>query len=161
MAHNERQKAHAQVNSLQSFLGSLTIGKPSGKTSMPYKKRWAKQRDENMPCSHFSDIQIDQLQQLVLCSMGNNNEARFSNHSTKPAYEREGAAGLDEIPEHKLESIPESLLNEFHESHEYTKVRISGPPILRDRIRKLVKKYKVFLKAPFRVNLPKHLNLLS
>jgi hypothetical protein len=61
-----------------------------------------------------------------------------SNFSDKNPYEREGAVGLDEIPEHKLESIPADLLKAIQEHHEYKKVNVRGPKELIDKLRKLI-----------------------
>jgi hypothetical protein len=54
---------------------------------------------------------------------------------------------MDEIPDHKLESIPTDLLREVLGDNEYTKVSIGGPPELRDLIRRLVAEFKDIFKS--------------
>jgi len=130
--------------SWKSFLGNLSVDssrkkpkkqKRSKKQSSKRKKHYAKQDDRALL---FSDEHIDQIESKFLASMKGVAEASFSNFSDKSPYEREGGIALDEIPDHKLESIPESLLREVEADHEYTKVHVSGNPILADRIRRLI-----------------------
>ena len=147
VANTARQQALTQERpSWTTFLGSLTVDKPSKRkkgSKRPHKrKRWAKRPDPTQPCSELSEEHLNQIEEMFLASMRGTAEAQFSNFSDKSPYEREGAAGLDEIPEHKLESIPESLLSEVHADNEYTKVHVSGNPLLADRIRKLIRKFR-------------------
>jgi hypothetical protein len=70
-----------------------------------------------------------------------------SNFSDKSPYEREGALGLDEIPDHKLESIPSALIKAIEEDNEYMKVVVGGPPELQDRLRKLIAEFRTIFKG--------------
>ena len=61
--HDERKQTH-ELSSLESFLGALSIRRPSGKVSKHYRKRWAKRGDDSIPCSKFTEVQLDQLNEL-------------------------------------------------------------------------------------------------
>jgi hypothetical protein len=68
-----------------------------------------------------------------------------SNRSDKSAYERDGS--LPEIPENKLESIPNDLLYDIETGNEYKNVQIHGSPKLQARLRELVEEYKTIFRS--------------
>ena len=69
----------------------------------------------------------------------------ITNFSRKPAFEREG--NLTEIPDNKLECIPAELLSDIQDEVEYTKVKIEGSPLVRQKISELVREYKAIFKS--------------
>jgi len=103
-----------------------------------------KRREAEAPL--FSERQLDDINNLFLAAMGRL-EKVGSNFADKSAYEREGKLALDEIPEHKLESIPTDLIREVVADNEWTQVHIGGPPELRDKLRKLIREYKEIFRA--------------
>ena len=96
----------------------------------------------------FSEDQLEELHHHFLAAMCRTD----SNFSDKSAYERDGKLALDEIPEHKLESIPADLLRSVTEDHEYTNVHVGGPPELRDKLRKLIREFKEIFRATVQKN---------
>ena len=71
--------------------------------------------------------------------------ALASNFSRKPAFEREG--NLFEIPDNKLESIPAELISDIVDEAEYTKVKVEGPKLVQQELKKLVFKFKDIFKS--------------
>ena len=71
--------------------------------------------------------------------------ALASNFSRKPAFDREGK--LFEIPDKKLESIPAELISDIVDEAEYTKVKVEGPKLVQQELRKLVFKFKDIFKS--------------
>lgn len=68
-----------------------------------------------------------------------------TNYSQIPAFDRDG--NLEEIPDNKLESIPSELVNEIHDAAEWTNVRIEGPPLLQEQLRKIIYEFRDIFKA--------------
>ena len=72
----------------------------------------------------------------------NKEQAPTTNLADGNAYEREGKLALDEIPSHKLESVPTELIRSEDSPDEYKNVHIDGPPELLSQLRGLVEEFK-------------------
>jgi len=139
-----KKKIAREQSSWISFLGSITSNKLSGNQPVRRNKRKAMRLNSSQTSSVITEEHIDHDDdnKVFLASIKGSADEPLTNFSTKSAYEREGAIGLDEIPEHRLESIPEDLLNEVEGDNEYTKVHIHGEGPLTDKIRALVYEYR-------------------
>ena len=127
-------------------LNSLSAEPMDTRLSDKQKRARARRKKRRGAAPLFTETQLEELHGLFLaamCRLGNGD----SNFSAKSAYEREGKLALDEIPEHKLESIPADLLREVLEDNEYTNVHVGGPPELRDKLRKLIREFKEVFRA--------------
>ena len=113
VAKGARKKALArEQSSWTSFLGTISLNRIKGTQPLRTKKRKAMRRNSSSSSSDISEEHLANSDDVFLASLKGAAVEPLSNFSTKSAYEREGAIGLDEIPEHRLESIPEDLLNE-------------------------------------------------
>ena len=143
-----RKKAIAKEQSRwTSFLGKCSLNQLQGTSPVHHKRRKAIRHNSSSPSSEIPEEHIVNDDDSFLASMKGAAEEPLSNFSTKSAYEREGYVGLDEIPEHKLESIPEDLLNEVQGDNEYTKVHIEGDGPVSDKIRALVYEFRSVFKG--------------
>ena len=126
---------------IEAYLAAFSAT-PANEKRTKNGKRPAKQKQKQKgKSSSFKDKQKSELNNIYLASLRSQDTSQ-SNFSDKSPYEREGKVGLDEIPQHKLESVPTEILREIEEDNEYTKVFVSGSPQLQEKIRKLIAEFK-------------------
>ena len=128
------------------MLYSITAEPVAKRLTKKQKRAKARRRKQEAKAPLFTERQIDELHSLFLAAMHRMSDGN-SNYAQTSAYERDGKLALDEIPEHKLESIPADLLKAVLEDNEYAKVNIGGPPELRDKLRKLIREFKEIFRA--------------
>ena len=132
-----------------TFLANLTaIPADDKKERLTEKIKAAKRKREKTGKIRplFPKRQLADLEKIYIATMRPYDD-NPTNFSDKSPYEREGKLGLDEIPEHKLESIPTDILREIEEDNEYTKVHVNGSPQLQEKLRKLVAEFKDIFKS--------------
>ena len=132
-----------------TFLANLTaIPADDKKERLTEKIKAAKRKREKTGKIRplFPERQLADLEKIYIATMRPYDD-NPTNFSDKSPYEREGKLGLDEIPEHKLESIPTDILREIEEDNEYTKVHVNGSPQLQEKLRKLVAEFKDIFKS--------------
>jgi hypothetical protein len=133
------------LNRRSSILSSQQQGlsaRPSVK-SKKSKSKTKRKRPDKAPI--LTKKELKKWNNLFLGAM--RLEQRASNLSCKSPYEREGKLALDEIPDHKLESVPTELLKLEEELDAYLKVNIEGSPELLAKLRALVKEFKDIFKS--------------
>jgi hypothetical protein len=133
------------LNRRESNLSSQLHGL-SARPSVKQKKNKSKtkrRRPDKPPLLNKKELK--KLNSLFLGAM--RLEQRASNLSCKSPYEREGKLALDEIPDHKLESVPTELLKLEEELDAYLKVNVKGSPELLAKLRALVKEFKDIFKT--------------
>ena len=145
-ARMEREQALTEEPPpMEPFVAELTA-KPYKRKKKKKGTRSQQRRKRRRAAPVLTKRQKKFIAAIFLSSLKSENTGT-SNFSDKNPYEREGAVGLDEIPEHKLESIPADLLKAIQEHHEYKKVNIRGPKELIDKLRKLIAEFKSIFKA--------------
>jgi hypothetical protein len=146
-ARLERDAAlrQTEIPPVPVFLASLTA-RPS---SLRYKKsKRATKQKRNRP-GRPPDItkkEVKFLNAYFLAAL-RREEVTESNLSDKSPYEREGKLALDEIPDHKLESVPTELIQSEEEPDAYLKVHIGGDPTMLSRLEALVAEFKDIFKS--------------
>jgi hypothetical protein len=96
--------------------------------------------------SHKVKRQGNPLETLFLGALTSRG-APSSNLSDKSPYEREGKLALDEIPDHKLESVPTEMIRAEVEVDSHLKVNVEGPEELKSELTELVTEFKDIFKS--------------
>ena len=100
-----------------AFLASLTA-MPAKKKAKKAKSATQQRRDRRARAPIFTKKEKRKIDILFMTLLDTTRNLS-TNSSDKSPYDREGRAGLDEIPQHKLESIPTELLNAVEEINEH------------------------------------------
>jgi len=139
----KRTLEQAEIPLTQDDWDSLTA-RPH--VRMKKKKRASKQK-RNRPGKppSITNKEAKRFNKLFLAAIRSTSEA--SNLSDKSPYEREGKLALDEIPGHKLESVPTELINSEEESDAYLKVHVDGSPELSAQLKEIVAEFKDIFKS--------------
>jgi hypothetical protein len=132
-----------QCDSMPMFVANYTCKPWKRRDKKVYKKKTRFQRG-HPPV--FTKKEKKLINEFFLSYL-NNTTVKASNLSDKSPYEREGKIALDEIPSHKLESIPTELIKAEEAIDEYLNVNIQGSPEIKERLRALVAKYKDIFRA--------------
>jgi len=141
-----RDAADAQTDNhfVPVFLASLTA-RPRALRIKKRKSATRRRRRDHKPVVTKKEIKL--VEEYFLAA-AHSQEVKASNLSDKSAYEREGSLALDEIPDHKLESVPTELIQTEEEPDAYLKVVIGdSDPKLYERLRALVEEFKDIFKS--------------
>ena len=137
----EKEKNHFKT----AFLSQLSVRPKALRTK---KSKAVSKKNRLVKKPEVSGKEIKPLSEYFLAALRCEEETNYSNLSSKSAYEREGRLALDEIPGHKLESVPAELINSEEEPDAYLAVLIGdNDPALRTRLRNLVEEFKDIFKS--------------
>jgi hypothetical protein len=130
------KEALTNASDIPTFLANYLCRPEKGQ-----RKHQAKAKQKRSIALHSNRNNMKLINRCFLAYL-NKEQAPTSNLADGNAYEREGKLALDEIPSHKLESIPTELIRSEDSPEEHKNVHIDGPPELLSQIRGLVEEFK-------------------